>query len=68
MGANNVFDLYPDKNLKIQTAARPLIAGGYGTPTTIDLSNANQFEFSRNVSQFGFNGRFVFARLNLSFK
>ena len=68
VGANNVFDLYPDKNLKIQTAARPLIAGGYGAPTTIDLSNANQFEFSRNVSQFGFNGRFVFARLNLSFK
>ncbi len=67
IGANNLFDLYPDKNLKTQTAARPLIGGGYGAPTTIDLSNANQFEFSRNVSQFGFNGRFVFARLNMSF-
>ena len=68
VGANNIFDIYPDKNLKIQTAANPLVAGGYGTPGTIDLSNANQFEFSRNTSQFGFNGRFVFARLSLSFK
>jgi iron complex outermembrane receptor protein len=68
VGANNIFDIYPDKNLKIQTAANPLVAGGYGTPGTIDLSNNNQFEFSRNVSQFGFNGRFVFARLSLSFK
>lgn len=68
VGANNIFDIYPDKNLKIQTAANPLVGGGYGTPGTIDLSNANQFEFSRNVSQFGFNGRFVFARLSLSFK
>ena len=68
VGANNIFDIYPDKNLKIQTAANPLVGGGYGTPGTIDLSNANQFEFSRNTSQFGFNGRFVFARLSLSFK
>ena len=65
IGANNVFDLYPDKNLKIQTAARPLLAGGYGTTTTIDLSNANQFEFSRNVTTLQFNGRFVFPRLNV---
>jgi iron complex outermembrane receptor protein len=66
VGANNVFDIYPDKNFKTQTAARPLAAGGYGAAGTIDLSNNNQFEYSRNVSQFGFNGRFVFARLNVS--
>ncbi len=66
VGANNIFDIYPDKNLKTQTAANPLIGGGYGTPGTIDLSNNNQFEFSRNVSQFGFNGRLIFARLNIS--
>ena len=63
-GANNIFDVYPDKNLKTQTAIRP--SGGttatYGAPTIIDLSNNNQFEYSRNVSQFGFNGRFVFVR------
>jgi iron complex outermembrane receptor protein len=66
VGANNIFDLYPDRNLKTQTAANPLTTGGYGTAGTIDLSNNNQFEYSRNVSQFGFNGRFVFARLNVS--
>ena len=69
VGANNIFDIYPDKNLKTQTAANP--AGGttatYGAPGTIDLSNGNQFEYSRNVSQFGFNGRFLFARLSLTF-
>ena len=67
-GANNIFDIYPDKNLKTQTTRRP--AGGttatYGGATTIDLSNQNQFEFSRNVSQFGFNGRFVFVRLSIT--
>jgi iron complex outermembrane recepter protein len=66
VGANNIFDIYPDKNLKTQTAIRPNAAGVYGTPSTIDLSNNNQFEYSRNVSQFGFNGRFIFTRLNIS--
>ena len=67
VGANNIFDLYPDRNLKTQTAANPLPGGGYATTaSTIDLSNSNQFEYSRNVSQFGFNGRFIFARLNIT--
>ncbi|MBD3750218.1 MAG: TonB-dependent receptor [Sphingobacteriales bacterium] len=48
IGANNVFDIYPDRNLE-------------------SLSNSNQFIYSRNVSQFGFNGRFLFARLTRSF-
>jgi iron complex outermembrane receptor protein len=40
----------------------------YSTTTpTVDLSNANQFVYSRNVSQFGQNGRFVFARLSYNF-
>ncbi|MCX6319266.1 MAG: TonB-dependent receptor [Bacteroidetes bacterium] len=66
LGANNIFDIYPDRNFKTQTAARPLLAGGYSAPATIDLSNNNQFEYSRNVSQFGFNGRFLFLRLNVT--
>jgi iron complex outermembrane receptor protein len=67
VGANNVFDIYPDKNIKTQSALLPLASGGYATtPSTSDLSNNNQFEYSRNVSQFGFNGRFIFARLNIS--
>ncbi len=70
IGANNIFDIYPDKNLKTQTAAvaSPLFAGGYAPPAVIDLSNNNQLQYSRNVSQFGFNGRFVFARLSLGIK
>jgi len=35
--------------------------------STIDLTSANQFVYSRNVSQFGQNGGFVFARINLTF-
>lgn len=48
VGANNIFDVYPDENLE-------------------SLKSSNQFTYSRNVSQFGQNGRFVFARLSLSF-
>ena len=66
LGANNIFDIYPDKNLKTQTAARTNTAGVLQPAGTIDLSNNNQFEYSRNVSQFGFNGRYVFARLSLT--
>ena len=36
-------------------------------PATVDLSNFNQFVYSRNVSQFGQNGRFIFARINFKF-
>ncbi|MCD0472679.1 TonB-dependent receptor [Flavobacterium sp. JAS] len=73
IGANNILDIYPDKNLGPQTARRAngVDAGGNVTyapaATAIDLSNQNQFVYSRNVSQFGQNGRFVFARLSFSF-
>ncbi|MGZ9735727.1 TonB-dependent receptor [Flavobacterium sp. GNP002] len=71
IGANNIFDIYPDANLGTQTAIRPRLVSGAidytAVPATIDLSNANQFTYSRNTSQFGQNGRFVFARLSFSF-
>jgi iron complex outermembrane receptor protein len=73
IGANNILDIYPDKNLGPQTARRAngVDAAGNVTyapaATAIDLSNQNQFVYSRNVSQFGQNGRFVFARLSFSF-
>lgn len=71
IGANNIFDIYPDANLGTQTAIRPRLVSGAidytAAPATIDLSNANQFTYSRNTSQFGQNGRFVFARLSFSF-
>ncbi|MFV8467162.1 TonB-dependent receptor [Flavobacterium sp. LB1P62] len=77
VGANNIFDIYPTYNLGPQTIAKRasgVDANGaviYSTTTSsnnsIDLSNANQFVYSRNTSQFGQNGRFVFARLSFSF-
>ena len=47
IGANNVFDVYPDENR----------AGG---------TAGDQFVFSRRTSQFGYTGRYLFARMNLS--
>ncbi|MDD5152174.1 MAG: TonB-dependent receptor, partial [Flavobacterium sp.] len=80
IGANNIFDIYPDLNLGPISAKRPtnikdprltgLDSNGniaYDPATTVDLSNANQFVYSRNVSQFGQNGRFVFARISCNF-
>ncbi|MDC8103233.1 TonB-dependent receptor plug domain-containing protein [Chryseobacterium sp. PTM-20240506] len=70
IGANNLFDIYPDKNYGPTPVQRPTVdaAGNIVyTPATIDLSNQNQFVYSRNVSQFGMNGRFLFTRLNFSF-
>ena len=73
VGANNLFDIYPDKNYGPVSAKRPtgVDASGnvvYGAAaSTVDLSNANQFVYSRNTSQFGQNGRFLFARLNFTF-
>lgn len=48
VGANNLFDTYPDKNLA-------------------SLTSGDQFIYSRAVSQFGFAGRYLFARVNLTF-
>jgi iron complex outermembrane recepter protein len=71
IGANNIFDIYPSLNFGPTTAIRPRLVSGAidytAQPTSIDLSNANQFVYSRNVSQFGQNGRFVFARLSYNF-
>ena len=94
VGSNNLFDIYPDQNLKTQVVFRPDSNGKYsytntagtkvflpgpgGTIATIpgdyksgasivDLSNNNQFQYSRNTSQFGQNGRYLFLRVNYSF-
>lgn len=70
IGANNLFDIYPDKNYGPTAVQRPSMDASGNivyTPATIDLSNQNQFVYSRNVSQFGMNGRFLFTRLNFNF-
>ena len=58
VGANNLFDVYPDR---VPTGARPADVGGgfYGTN--------NYFLPYSNFSPFGFNGRFLYARATLNF-
>ncbi len=48
IGANNLFDVYPDKQ------------SHYNNTST------GRFTYSRSVSQFGFNGRYVFGRVTLN--
>ncbi|PWN69516.1 TonB-dependent receptor [Chryseobacterium phosphatilyticum] len=71
IGANNLFDIYPDKNFGAQNVKTPSLdtSGNlvYVNSSQVDLSYQDQFIYSRNVSQFGMNGRFLFVRLNLSF-
>jgi iron complex outermembrane receptor protein len=66
LGVNNIGDVYPDRN----NPATPAFTNT--TPTlspvpSVDLTNANQFAYSRAVSQFGLNGRFGFARLSFKY-
>lgn len=49
IGANNLLDIYPDKNREGSTSG-------------------DQFVFSRRTSQFGYTGRFMFAKLNFILK
>jgi iron complex outermembrane receptor protein len=55
IGADNVFDVYPDRNLNP------------GNPTTSNggISNFGIFPYN-GISPFGFNGRFVYTKLSLS--
>jgi len=77
IGANNLFDIYPTSNFTTQTItsrASGIDSNGNviyspttNTNRTIDQSTGNQFVYSRRTSQFGQNGRFLFARLNFNF-
>jgi len=48
IGANNLFDVYPDET------------------TDIGTRSSNQFIYSRRATQFGYNGRYLFGRIELS--
>ena len=50
LGANNLFDVYPDKVL-----------------STYASYSSGQIPYTRNASQFGFNGAFYYTTLNLKF-
>jgi iron complex outermembrane receptor protein len=60
VGANNLFDVYPDKLKQIQYPTP-------GDPTNIDNSSFGRFVYSRNATQFGFNGGYYFASLSANF-
>ncbi len=55
IGANNLFDIYPDR------AAQELADGG-------NNRSSGRFDWSRRAQQFGIGGRFLFARVNFTLK
>ena len=57
IGANNIFDIYPDKaNLTLSDGTENL------------NRSKGKYNWSRASQQFGFGGRFAFARLSLTIK
>lgn len=62
IGANNVFDVYPDK-IKVANVPVPGSVGPF-----LDNSSFGRFVYSRNATQFGFNGGYYYVNLNLNFK
>jgi iron complex outermembrane receptor protein len=58
VGANNLFDNYPDKN--IASSAATVAVGTNGA------DNSGTFPYNY-ISPFGYNGRFVFARAAYAF-
>ncbi|WP_266368473.1 TonB-dependent receptor [Tellurirhabdus rosea] len=61
-GANNLFDVYPDKLQKT----------GYPTPTRLaseglDNTSFGRFVYSRSATQFGFNGGYYFLTVAANF-
>jgi iron complex outermembrane receptor protein len=60
LGANNLFNVYPDKLDVIQYPTAT-------STTSLDNSSFGRFVYSRNVTQFGFNGGYYFLNLSLNF-
>lgn len=60
IGANNLFDVYPD-TVPVGRAADPVTNAARNYPAT------NYFLPYSNFSPFGFNGRFLYARATVSF-
>jgi len=69
VGVNNLFDVYPDKNFLDPRNNE----NNFNSPATSNYTTARdntsngRFAYSRAVSQFGFNGRFVSSKLTLVF-
>ncbi len=63
LGANNLFDVVPEKNRIGQSRNGTIIDGDGNTI----VSSSGVFEFSRRSAPFGFNGGYYFARLTHRF-
>jgi iron complex outermembrane receptor protein len=65
VGANNLFDVYPDKyRINPRNDTNNVSVGA--TSYVANLDNTNRGRTLYNPNQFGFNGGFYFARLNVS--
>ncbi len=64
VGINNLFNVYPDKNYIDPRNNQYNLSGdpAHNYTTARDNTSNGHFAYNRNVSQFGFNGRFVSAR------
>ncbi|MBC7923677.1 MAG: TonB-dependent receptor, partial [Ferruginibacter sp.] len=60
LGANNLFDTYPDKLAVTQFPTSSSTA-------SVDNSSFGRFVYSRNATQFGFNGGYYFVGLSANF-
>ena len=69
VGADNIFDVYPDPNSLGQSVfPDPANCGPNGTTACTQAGNSNFGIFPYNqISPFGFNGAFYYARLTLGF-
>ena len=64
VGANNLFDVYPDK-FRLNPRNDPNnFSVDPATSFNSGLDNTNRNRFVYNANQFGFNGGYYFARLN----
>lgn len=69
VGANNIFDVYPDKLYidprndvnNLSGVAGQTYSGG------LDNTSNGRFLYPRAVSQFGYNGRFVYGKIGYTF-
>ncbi|RDC56685.1 TonB-dependent receptor [Pedobacter chinensis] len=69
VGANNIFDVYPDKlyidprnnERNFNSASTSNYSGG------LDNTSNGRFLYPRAVSQFGFNGRFIYGKIACTF-
>ncbi|GAB2455225.1 collagen-binding protein [Hymenobacter qilianensis] len=66
VGANNLFDVYPDK-FRLHPRNNPNnFSVDPATSFNSSLDNTNRNRFVYNANQFGFNGGYYFVRLNVT--